>query len=607
MCSGLGSWCFSWFDAQFVLFVRCCLCRRTGICHVCMAGTDGPASRACVVRHPLVLAGSNGPASRARAVCDPLFLFHGCCRCVACVPLLALRLLVSARPLAARWCLLPPAAAPHPPHPNTTPLLVVFCPPFASWCCRACRQLLPPPLPRFLSRGRWRFALCFPSFPLSLVVAVCRLAAGSRLLLSPNTSGFVFCGYRRPAARLPLFSLCHARGFAPLGRLPPPPVCVWWVSSLCRSFSRVLMLFSCFFVPLAFAPVWFGFFSPSARGLSCALCVARWCRAPPPRQLLLVMCGAPRLVVWCRGWLWAVLCGTRCFSAPCSAGVRAPCCVEHCSVVLLALSFAVCRWRFCWCHTLLRCAVLSCAVFRSVWCRCALLCAVVFSLVLCGVVVVALFSLCLLGSAHLRVCAACCSPPPLVSVSRLVLPCCAGLFCALQWCVAACCVALFGMQRAVSCFAVSCCASRVVWCCAAFSRAAAPCCVLCRARWRCAVLSFAAPFTGVLRLGALCCAPPLCAFMGCFVPSGVRWRCAVGCVLCCAVPCCAVLRCCLLLCAVLRLLAGCLVALCCAVLVAAFCLVLFAVPCAVLCLLVLCWAVLRRAVLCGAVLVCTVL
>ena len=102
---------------------------------------------------------------------------------------------------------------------------------------------------------------------------------------------------------------------------------------------------------------------------------------------------------------------------------------------------------------------------------------------------------------------------------------------------------MFVVRRAMSCCALSCSASRVVWCCAGFPRAAAPCCLLCRARWRCAVLSCVAPSAGVLSLGALCCAVPLCAVVGCFVPSGVRWRCAVGCVLGCAVVCCCVLCC----------------------------------------------------------------
>ena len=330
---------------------------------------------------------------------------------------------------------------------------------------------------------------------------------------------FVFPGCCRPATRFPVFSCC------------------------CLVFS----------VPLAFAPVWLGFFSPPQLAAFCVLCALRAAAVPPPppRRLLLVVCGAPRVVVRCRGRLWAVFCGARCFAAPCCAVVRVPCRVVCCSVVLLASSFAVSRsrWprRFCWCCTLVRCAVLFCAVFRRVWCSRALSCAVVFSLLLCGVVVVALFSLCLLRSAHLRVCAArCCPPPPWFvcrAFCRFVLPCCAGLFCALWCCIAACCVVFFGVRRAVSCCAVSCCASRVVLCCAVFPRAVAPCCVLCRARWHCAMLSCVAPFAGVLLLGALCCAVPLCALVGCFVPSGVRWRCAVGCVLCCAVVCCCVLSC----------------------------------------------------------------
>ena len=97
----------------------------------------------------------------------------------------------------------------------------------------------------------------------------------------------------------------------------------------------------------------------------------------------------------------------------------------------------------------------------------------------------------------------------------------------------------------VPCRVVPCLVVLLGWCGAALGllMQLAPCCVLCRARWRCAVLSCVAPFAGVLCLGAQCCDVPLCAVVGCFVPSGVRCRCAVGCVLGCAVVCCCVLCC----------------------------------------------------------------
>ena len=63
---------------------------------------------------------------------------------------------------------------------------------------------------------------------------------------------------------------------------------------------------------------------PFMRSVRCALVP---CPPAPPRRWLLVVCGAPRIVVSCRGWVWAILCGARCFAAPCCAGVRVPCCV----------------------------------------------------------------------------------------------------------------------------------------------------------------------------------------------------------------------------------------------------------------------------------------
>ena len=443
---------------------------------------------------------------------------------------------------------------PHPTQPHPAPPLVVFCLPLCFLVSRARRQLPPPPPPGVcVSRpvaSCCAFTL-FASVPCGCSALLGRLSAPP--VAPPPPPGFVFRGCCRPAARLPLFSLCLPVASRCLAVCPPPipPICVSWVSSPCRSFSCVLLLLPCCFRAFGLGTCLAGFlFPPSARGLSCVWCVARWCRAPPPA---VAPCGArcPASCCVVPRWPWAVLCGAQCFAAPCCAVVRVPCCVVCCSVVLLAssLTFSCWRWprRFCWCRTVLRCAALFCVVFRRVCCRRALSCAVVFSLLLC---ILSLLSPCSLSAFPvLRTRGF--APPGVAPLPRFVcpafcrfvLPCCAALFCALCCCVAACCIVLLGVRRAVSCCAVSCCALRVVWCCTAFPRAAAPCYVLCSARWRCAVLSCVAPFAGVLRLGTLCCAVLLCAVCGFLLPSGVRWRCAVGCMLCCAVVCCCVLCC----------------------------------------------------------------
>ena len=218
-----------------------------------------------------------------------------------------------------------------------------------------------------------------------------------------------------------------------------------------------------------------------------------------------MVCGAPRLVLWCCGWVWAVLCGARCFAAPCCAVVRVPCCVVSWSVVPLAIS----RWRwprpFCQCRTVLRFAVLFCAVFRCVWCRRASSCAVVFSLLLCGVMVVL--------SLPSRFCAP-------AGLRRLVLPplppglcvvpsagsCCRGVL----TCSALCCAVLL---LAVLCFSGCSMPCRVLLCSAGgvLLRCISPCgCALLRAL-PCPV--------------ALCCVVLRCA---------VRWGAASWCsVLCC--------------------------------------------------------------------------
>ena len=232
----------------------------------------------------------------------------------------------------------------------------------------------------------------------------------------------------------------------------PPPHPAWFVLPGCRRPAARFHVSCCcclvFSLAFALGTCSVGFlFPPSARGRS-SLCALRAGAVPPtPRRLLLVVCGAPRLVVRCRGSMWAVLCGVPCLAAPCCAVVRVPCCVVCCSAVLLALSLAVSRWR--WPGPYL---LVPCAVSPRVWCRGPLSCAVVFSVLLCGVMVVAVFSLCLLGSAHLWVCAAwCCPPPPLVCVSCL-LPVCVAVLCWLVLCfVALCCCLLCCVFRGAAC------------------------------------------------------------------------------------------------------------------------------------------------------------
>ena len=418
------------------------------VCGVCLAGTDEPASGACVVRNPFVLAVSDKPASRARAVRQPVFLFSGCRRPAARVHLLALCFLVSARLLAMRWCLSPPAAVPPPPYPTR---------PRPSACCLLPTPLLlgvlfpPAVVPRPLPAWGLHFAaggVLLRVYPcclraLWLLCAAVPLVGASCCPALPR--GFVFRGCCHPASRLPLFSLClpvvsHRSAVCS----PPDPPCLCFLAVV-----ALPLVFLCppaaalfFPVPLALAPVWLGFFFPPrpAAFLRSVRCVLVSC-PPPPRRLLLVVCGAPRLVVRCRGWVWAVLCGARCFAVPCCAGVRVPCCVVCCSIVLLVLSLAVPRGRwpgcFCRCRTVLCCALLFCAVFHRVWCRRPLSCAVVLSSLLCGVVVVALFSLCLLGFAHLLVCAAwCCPPPPGLCVVPSAGLCCRAVLASSVLCVA---------------------------------------------------------------------------------------------------------------------------------------------------------------------------
>ena len=312
----------------------------------------------------------------------------------------------------------------------------------------------------------------------------------------------------------------------------------------CRLFFFVLLLLPCFFRALGLGTCLVGFlFPPSARAGA----------PPPPPAVALVVCGAPRLVLWCCEWVWAVLCGARCFAAPCRAVVRGPCCVVCSSVVQLAVS----RWRwprpFCRCRTVLRSAVLFCAVLRCVWCRRALSCAVVFSLLLCGVVVVLSLPARFCSPAGVR--RWCCrSRPPGLCVVPSAGLCCRGVLACSALCggvlllAVLCCsgshpVVLRGWRgaalrflarlRLAACSAVL---GGALLCCRALRRLlGCRVLVLCAVLSRCVLLWVALcrlVSVGVVRWAA-CCAALLFAAVCCAASLGVVSGCAVLCYPCC--------------------------------------------------------------------------
>ena len=509
---------------------------------------------------------------------------------------------------------------PPPPHPTPPFRLLSSGPPFASWCpapasgCVPCPPPPPPPPPPGVCPSR----LVVPCSAFTLVASV-------------------------PCGCFALLGRLLALPFAP----PPPPTPpgrVSWVLAPAARFPLSSFFCLVFSVPLALAPVWLGFFFPSRLALVPPPSGCSWWSAVPrvlfcgaavgcgllcaARGVLLrravLLCGC--LAVWCARLLcrWPSPVGVdHALSvgvAPCSAS---PCCFVWCSVVC----GAVVRSRVLWCFPC--CSVVS-------W----------------------LFSLCLLGFAHLRVCATWCCPPPPPPLGLCVVPsaglCCRGVLACSALCgavlllavlcfsgcgvpcrVVPCPVVLRGWRGAALRFLVrlppaACSAvlGGAVLCCRALRRSLG-CCVLVL----CAVLSRCVLFrvalcrlvsVGVVRLAA-CCASLLFAAVCCAAPLGVVSGCAVLCcprcgllfrfrraALCCAVPPCAVLgrvaSCCAVwCCAVLSCVApfarvlrpG---ALCCAVPLCAVvgCFVPSGVRwrCAVSC--VLCFAVVRCCVLCCA-------
>ena len=397
------------------------------------------------------------------------------------------------------------------------PLPVRLCP----WCVYV--RPLPPPAAFFSSAQAWRLSFGFfrPWVPWASALCGC----------PPVFPPFYFP---------PPFSLLSGC-FRPL---------VPCASALCGCLPPFFVSFpffvplsggSCPLVPLALAPPGWVSFSSFACGQFCGARVVRWCCAPPPPwRLLLMFCGVPRPAVWCRGLVWAVLCGSRVFwhfSVPCCAGVRVLVCLVCCRVVLWVLSLAISRWRW-----------LRLAVF-SVLCP-AVLCGVSSCTVVCCVV--------FFGAVRCR--GALCRP-----VRCVLLHCvgCVWLSCPvhpplllpfllpgrLSWPVVVrypgvrCCVVLL---CPVSCVVLLSVWFLAVWCfVASFALAGAVCCSLCFLGVLCWVWLSAIVF-GRRALSLVClsghvpCCPVVCCCLS-WYPAPlccVRWCCVSVC--CCAVvPCCA--------------------------------------------------------------------
>ena len=541
VCSGSGSSCCCWLDARLVLLVCCRFCRSTTGVVGCWwfvvfswpGQTGRPPERVWCATSLSWLGQTGRPPERVRCA-TPCFCLAG----VVALPHVFPCSLVSVRFLALRWCFSPPAAVPpSPPHPTLPFRLLSSAYPFASWCPAPAGGCAPPPPP-------------------------------------PGVVPFAAAGVRvYPCCRCAVRLLCAAWPFIGASCCPPPPptppgLCFLALSP-CRSFSLASCCCLVFSVPLALGPFWVGFFVPPQLALV----------PPPPGGYSWLCAGPPCLVLWCCGWVWAVLCG--CLAVWCarrlcrwpslvgvgharSVGVARCTASPCCFVRFFAVCGAVARCRVLWCFPC--CCVVS-------W----------------------LFSLCLLGPAHLQVAPPGATPPPLRwfvcrAFCRFVLAHCAGLFCPLSHRVAACCVVLFGMRRAVSCPVVLCgwrgaallplvrlrLAACSVLCCRALRRLLGCCLlVLCAVLSRCVLLWVAfccLVSVGVVRLAA-CCAALLFPAVCCAALLGVVSGCAVLCcprcgllfrfgraALCCAMPpgavlgrvasCCAVWCCAAVHCAV---------------------------------------------------------
>ena len=175
----------------------------------------------------------------------------------------------------------------------------------------------------------------------------------------------------RPSSRLPrvVFSVLSGPGcpgprrFVSARPYRPLSLSIWFF--LCFFFSFAFPLF------LAAGRSWWSL------PVACALCA----RAVPPPQRLLVFCCVRCLAVWCRGLLWAVLCGLSRFAL--FFGALFGWCRAVLCVVVVCCSFW--RWLspvsaaspfFCCCRSVPCCAVLFCAVFCRALSSSALLCGV---------------------------------------------------------------------------------------------------------------------------------------------------------------------------------------------------------------------------------------
>ena len=592
--AGFVSWCCSRLDARLVSLVHCCLRRRTAGVVGCWLsvvfaspGRTGRPPERVWCTTPLSWPGRTGRSLERVWCATPCFCFSA----VVALPLVfpcslpAFSYLPGSSPCAGVCCRLLLCPPKTPPHPTPTFRSMSSAPPLCFFVSRAGRRLCPPPRGDCVSRpvaSRSAFTLV-ASVPCGCSAPLGRLTASP--VGPPQPPGLCFAD----VVALPLLFLFFSSA-CPWFRaawpfVPPPmdPVWVCWVSSPCRSFSCPLLLRPFFVRAFGRGSCLVGFlFPPLARGLSCALCVARWAVPPPPAvapggvrcpaSCCGLFCAARsvllRRAVLLRGrpavWFGVLLCcrlcrwlssvgvgraasvgGARCSAAPCCF-VRILSCVVPSCVVMCCGDFSV-----------------------AVWCRG------------CGLVLPLPSRFCALAGLRRLVMP---RPPPPVCVSCL-LSVCVAVLCWLVLCfVVLCCCLLRCVVRGAACRVVLCrfllCFAggvvlRCVSSCGCALLRASPCPVaLCSVVVHCAVRLGALSWCSVLCCPAVCCCGLLCAV---WCPSALcGWLCAVPC-------------CCLLLCAVLRLWAWCLVALCCDVLTVTCCFVLVVLLCAVLCLLVLCW------------------
>ena len=288
----------------------------------------------------------------------------------------------------------------------------------------------PPPTPVLFFRAFFLYSSHPVPSPLSFVL----------LLLVPRT--LALCGCPDPPS-------------------PPPPSLSFCFSSpapLCASLVSSFPLFQAL-----------GALGPGASSLPsplllrvghlrvvCALCA--WAAPPPPPRRPLVFCCVSCLVVWCRGLLWAVLCGSCRFAVFFGAvwcWCRAVWCIVLllvcCCAVLLVLALVVSRGHCFLLSLLASCGALLyravfCAVFYRAWrCRalpCGVLCSAVFW---CAVSWGRRVRRVVLGFSAF--------PPPTPAAApccRCLVPCRGSLLCSVLGCgaVLVCCAA----SRVVCCF-----------------------------------------------------------------------------------------------------------------------------------------------------------